>query len=223
MNNNIRALASDRLSASERFRRTVTALSQRRSEAVMALYSQAPILTWNGPDPAFQERVRHCETLTRNVVADLNQLWVRLTLLTSFEDVFKSYDAVVRDGLNSAFCLGWQRAQGIDAGEPGPSQDLEVLQDACRPEPITPAIDAIRQTLASYWHAWSDFTRATWRLRPEVPVLAWFDSESGRELLEALRTNPAKPDTAQAAGYRAYYDAAWETTLTAIAASGLEG
>jgi len=89
MTNNVSAWSQDGLTATERFRHVVRAMRHQRWDHVHTLYHSAPLLAWNGPDPAFQERVRTAETCTRAVVQDLNLVTVKMGMLTEFEKILQ--------------------------------------------------------------------------------------------------------------------------------------
>lgn len=214
----------DRLTADERFRRVTRALSQHDSKTAMQLYAATPQLVWEGPDIAFVERVRGAEMLVRTLVADLNLMATKLSMLSAFEQTLRDFDAVLQPEMAFAWDLGWEAAGGRPDVDPTPHQEkLNRLQAVCRiPDTFTASIDDLRGTLATYWKGWSDFTRDKWRLKPEDPIRAWFPVDT-EDLLDVIRTNPAKPVAEQAHAYRQPYDTAWANTLNAMARTGVGG
>ena len=222
--NNVKVFTSDRLNASDRFRRTVRAMAQQRSLDVQHLYDDAPRLVWTGPDPNFQERIRTAEIITRAYIGDLNQVTAKITMLTTFETILRNYDAVVQPELDTAWELGFRAAGGTDYAPDHPDAiKLEALRQACRiPDTFGIAIQEHQVLLASLWQAWSDFVRTTWHLKPEEPIQAWFPAGTD-EVFTLIRTNSAAPQTALVTELRQPFDVMWQTTLANIAASGIGG
>lgn len=214
----------DRLKPHERFRRVTQALSRQDTETALQLQAATPQLEWVGPDIAFSERLRVAGEMTRTFAADLSVAVTKLTMLTTFEQTLRDFDAVLQPEMAFAWQLGWEAAGGARDVDLTPHQEkLHQLQEACRIPPTFPAsIEEVGTILASLWEAWRDFTRAKWRLKPEDPIRAWFPVDT-EDLLDAVRTNPAKPVAAQVHAYRQPYDTAWANTLNAIARTGVGG
>lgn len=206
--------ARDRLGADERFRRMLSALSAQDGHTIQALSEQTPRVTWEAPDPTFTERLRVAEMLVRTMATDLNVIITKLTMLTAFETTLRDFDEVVQNEMGLAWMLGWEAAGG-HSGEPlAPHQDkLRRLQAACRiPETFTASIEDLRNSLATYWSAWSTFTRTQWHIKPDVPLKA-FVAATTPAILAAIRNHTGTANSAQADTYRRLYDEAWQTTL----------
>lgn len=209
----------DRLTAHERFRRVTQALSRQDATTAAQWQATTPQLEWVGPDVAFTERLRVAGEMTRTFTADLSVAVTKLTMLTAFEQTLRDFDAVLQNEMAFAWQLGWEAAGGARDVDIAPHQEkLNRLQATCQiPDTFTASIEDVQTVLASLWKAWTDFTRATWRLRPEEPIKAWGPANA-EELLATVHTNTSAPDPAQVAWYRQPYDLTWNQTLAVLAA-----
>lgn len=212
------AFTPDRLTAHERFRRVTQALSRQDVTTAAQLQAATPQLAWVGPDQAFTERLRVAGEMTRTFAADLSVVVTKVAMLMAFEQTLRDFDAVLQNEMAFAWQLGWEAAGGARDVDLSPHQGkLTHLQAACQIPPTFPAsIEDVRTICASLWQAWTDFTRAAWRLKPEEPIRAW-GPVNAEELLATAHANTASPDPAQVALYRQPYDLTWDQTLAAIA------
>lgn len=207
----------DRLTAPERFRRVIRALSTHDLEGAAQLQAATPTLEWVGPDIAVVERLRVAAEMVQAFTADLNVAVTKLIMLTAFAQTLRDFDAVLQNQMAVAFELGWEAAGGArDVDLRLHQEKLAPLQEACRiPDTFPDSIRDVQTQVASLWDAWRGFTRAAWRLRPEEPIKAWGPGNVD-DLLTHVRANAAPSDPVSAGRYRQPYDETWNHTLASL-------
>lgn len=208
------------LNATERFQQAVRGMSHHRWSEVDQLYRQAPMVTWTSLDPGFQQRLRAAEIITRGAVGDLNQLWVRQTLLAAFEHTLRHVEELVQTDLAAAWALGFHAAGAQVTPNTPPDPGLAQLGPTGQIPSTVAELQSVQTTLATYWRAWADFVQDAWHLAPEEPIRAWFPDDTDH-LITTIQEIPAIIDHDQQAAFRAPLDQTWNLTLASIAQTGL--
>ena len=217
----ITALAHDRLSAAERFKQTLMALSRQDTLHVLQLTTSCPVLTWEGPDRAFTERLRGAERLTYVVAADLSLALGRYTVIDELSRTLTTMGQITHDELKLAWELGHQSAPADGV----PEVALQTLLDQhdnmwARGQSMQQiARDEWGRLAHSLWASWESFTRTAWRVAPDVPFRAWLPTpQVDDEILQPIKTlKKLTLDTESQDIYRAMLEHAWQQTLNLIA------
>lgn len=216
----ITALAHDRLSAAERFKQTLVALSRQDIRRVGQLTTSCPVLAWEGPDRAFTERLRGAERLTYVVAADLSLALGRYTVIDELSRTLTTMGRTTHDELKVAWELGHQSAP-IDGVPEVALQNLldqhdtmwahgQALQQSAR--------DGWGRLARNLWSGWELFTRAAWRLPPDIPFRAWLPTPRvDDELLQPIQAlKSIAPEIEPRDAYRTLLENSWQQLLNLV-------
>ncbi len=158
--------------------------------------------------------------MTYVVAADLSLALGRYAVIDELSRSLATMGQVVHEGIRMAWELGRQSAP-VDGVPEVALQTLLDQHDAMwtRGQSMQQsARDGWGRLARNLWSGWELFTRAAWRVPPDIPFRAWLPTPRvDDELLQPIRAlKSIEPETEPRDAYRTVLETTWQQTLSLI-------